>query len=341
MSTVVFDFGNARGKWLNAKSMEHGDFEHAIAPLTEDQWGRVAGRGKPPKGYIKVNGKPYAVGTTAKRHTISRRPEGAGRYTDTYYAPACLNALVESVGQSSKVVLYASHAPQDLSYAQDIVTIMQQEWEVECFYGTLHFSIGRVETFDEPLGGYAHYVFNADGTEKKKNPVSQKTALLLDVGGYTTDQVAIDPGGIIDIGSLRSTRAGVIAALDQFTNDLRAHHRELFRNVGDLDIRRVEDGIIKGVYPFGNQPIPCQEEATEAITKLVNEVILIINSAGGAANYDVILLTGGGSALIYNALCAAFPYINFIKVESSDSLMKYANVFGGAKIAALMKQVKA
>lgn len=340
MSRFIFDFGNARAKWFNPGKQQWGDFLHAIAPLSETDWNSIVGRRKPPKGLIKVNGLAYAVGEAAQRHTIKDKPKGAARYNELYYPPAACFAFIEGFAESANVSLYASHAPQDQKYASDLIHAIKGTWTVECQYGTLTFMVKRVMTFDEPLGGYAHYAFMPDGSERPNNPVADKTVLLIDVGGYTTDRVSVDPGGEIDLLSLESVRAGAIAVLQSFENELRQNNRALFKQAGDLDIRRVEQAIITGCYRYGKMEIDCHIEAQAAINSLVNDVIQVINSAGGAANYDVILLTGGGSALIYDALCVAFPNIEFVMVEPERSLMKFANVFGGAKIAALMNKAR-
>jgi hypothetical protein len=340
MARFVFDFGNARGKWFLPCNNIWGDFMHAVAPLNENEWQGIVGRGKPPKGLIKVNGLAYAIGEAARRHVITERPKGAARYNELYYLPAACFAFSEAFEESAEISLYASHAPQDQRYVQDLVRAVKGKWTVECQHGILMFHVKKVVGMDEPICGYAHYVFTKSGEEQPNNPIADKTVLLVDVGGYTADRVAVDPGGQIDLLSIESTRAGTIAAVQQFEKDMRSRNRHLFKNSGDLDIRRVEQAMITGVYRFGKIEIDCSKEAGEAINTLVNDVIQVINAAGGAANYDVILLTGGGSALIYDALTASFPAIDFIMVEPDRSLMKFANVFGGAKLAALMARLR-
>ena len=339
MARLVFDFGNARGKWFFPRDNKWGDFLHAVTQLTESEWRGIVGRGKPPKGLIKVNGTPYAIGDKARRHIIKERPKGAARYTPAYYSPAACFAMAEAFQKSTGVALYASHAPQDQAYAVDLMQSVSGEWAVECEYGALQFNVTKVVTLDEPLCGFAHYTFTKRGEERLDNPVKDKTSLIIDIGGYTADRASIDPGGEIDMLSIHSSRAGTIAAIEQFEAELRGNNMKEFKNTRELDIRRVEAAMISGVYMFGNKRIPCHIEATSAINGLVSDIIQVIDEAGGAANYDVILLDGGGSALIYDILVEAFPVIDFIMVEPERPLMKYANVFGGAKIAALMSKV--
>lgn len=336
----VFDFGNARGKWHDPHKHKYGDFLHAIKQLSESEWAIVAGNGKPPRGIIKVNGYPYAVGDAARRYTIPERPKGAARYRREYYGVALAFALSEAYGTSKRrVQLYASHAPGDAHYARNLVTSARGEFFVESNYGELAFNIADVRTFDEPLGGYSNYVFTEKGTERRSNPLTNVTTLVVDVGGYTVDVAAVDPGGEIDQLSLNSTRVGVLELIRNFEHELRANNATLFQDTGDLDIRRVEAGIMTGIYQFGRHQVDCTREATGAINALVNDVVQVINASGGAANFDYILLTGGGAALIYNALVDAFPRIEFLLSEPNIDNMKFSNVFGGAKIARLLTGV--
>lgn len=335
---LVLDAGNARIKWHNPHASTFGDFRHALVALSENQWRKVTGRGIAPDGFIRVNGQPYALGDAARSLVIHERPTGASRYHDTYYGVALAYALYQAFGQSTRnVFLMGSHAPVDQKYARNLEAAAKHKWEVVADGATYHFDVKDVFTYDEPLGGYMHFTFTEDGNVRKHNPLANVTTLVIDVGGYTTDIIAIDPGGNINLLTAKSTRTGTIKLLEQFEEELRANNATLFQQTGDIDIRRLEDALITGQFRFGKTPIDCAEEARGAINSLVNDVADVITSAGGAANFDAMLLTGGGAALIYDTLVEALPRINFVLAEKRRDLMKYANVFGGAKMSALLR----
>ena len=340
MSEMVFDFGNAWAKWYNPRSKLYGSFMHAIAPLSENDWTRIARRGSPPEGIAKINGKPFAFGSAARRHTIQERPRGAARYRDIYYGVALAYSLSECLQRTdANVRVCGSHAPIDIDYAINLREAVFGQWEVESRHGYSAFNVRDVMTFDEPLGGYSHYVFTERGEERRSNPLAERYTLTIDVGGYTVDVVAVDPGGQIDIMSAHSTRTGVIDLLKGFESELRSNNAALFQDTPDLDIRRVENALMSGQYHFGKVELDCANEAVAAINSLVFDVTQVINAAGGVANFDVMLLTGGGAALIYEALCTALPSVEFVMAERERELMKYANVFGGAKLSALLKRM--
>jgi hypothetical protein len=340
---IVFDFGNARWKWFNPRTNQHSDCRHALAEISTGDWNKVVGRSKtPPEGFAKVNGVPFVYGDAARRYLISQRPQGASRYHRGYYGVGAAIALSEVLEKGARAVtLWASHAPDDINYARHLTEAAKGKWVVECGHGEREFTIKDVQTFDEPLGGYCHYTYTELGKERKKNPLATQTTLVIDVGGYTTDVIAIDPGGSIDLLSAKSSRSGIIHLVEAFENDLRTNNSTLFQDTGDIDIRRIESAILTGVYKFGKTPIDCAYEAQQAITGLVNDVIQIITGAGGAANYDVMLLTGGGAAMIHDTLVKALPRVEFLLAEPNRDLMKFANVFGGAKLAAMLRSLGA
>lgn len=341
MPKITIDGGNGDYKWFDGKIYKH--FRHAIAFLTENQWRSVVGRSKtPPKGYIRVNGVPCAVGDAARRHVIKERPSGAARYHEAYAGVLAANVFAEAFEKSSKsVTVYASYAPQDDKYARDLEIALKRQWEVESFRGSQTFTVTRVETIDEPLCGLNHYVLTKAGRERANNPLKDKTCLVVDVGHHTVDVVAVDPGGVVDLESLGSTRTGVGELKKNFERELRANNQTRFKDTGDIDPRRIEQALITGKYPFGKLGIECREESGSAILSLINEIIDIISAAGGAANFDIILLTGGGPVLVYEALSIALPTIEFIMVEPERELMRYANAFGSWKNFEMLERIGA
>lgn len=336
----ALDFGNARIKWFNPRTNAYSDFRHAIVQLSENDWNRVTGRGTPPEGFIRVNGTPFVVGDSARRYLISERPRGASRYRDIYYGVGMAYALSEGLRKNvGNVTLFATHPPGDIAYTKNLCSAAKGDWEIVSRQGGLSFSVNQVETMDEPLAGYSHFVFTEKGVEKNGNELAGVTTLVVDVGGYTTDVAAVDPNGEIDPLSLKSVRTGVISATDEFETNLRGNNATLFIDTGDIDIRRIEQALLIGKYKFGKLNIDCKAEAEAALNSLTNDVIQVINSAGGVANYDVMLLTGGGSALLEKRLVKSIPRAEFILADSQQLNMKYANVFGAAKIGAMLRNL--
>lgn len=340
VADFVLDFGNARLKWFDPRQNAQGDNRHAIVQLTEGLWSAAIGRGKPHDGFVRVNGIPYVIGEAARRYIIPERPKGASRYRDTYYGVGMCYALAETFKRSMRSIhLMASHPPADIAYAPALIAAAKGRWHVESMHGETEFIVSEVTTFDEPLGGYSHYVFTEQGVEKKRNPLQALTTLVIDAGGYTVDVAAVDPNGEIDTISLKSTRTGVLDVFSQFENELRRNNATMFQDTGDIDAKKIESSLLSGQFRFGKVMIDCSREADGALNSFVNDVVQVINAAGGVANYEVMLLTGGGAALIYERLADALPRAEFVLAEPQRVYMKYANVYGGAKILAMLRRI--
>lgn len=357
---LSFDFGNGRGKWFNAVTDTVGDFRHAIARLSESTWRQVTSRnGAIPAGYVRVNGKPYAVGDVARRYTIADKPNGAARYVEDYYGVALGFALSQAYphGARGAINLLLTHAPADLDYAEDLCVVAERPsakrlqrktWEVESVSGKHVYVIGEVKTLDEPLGGYFQFALTFDGQfkddamieygegkNKRAVHISQITLQVIDAGSFTTDVGIIDANGAIDNASFRSTRIGGQNVLESFEKALRSNNSKLFKGVGDLDVKRVESALLSGVYRFGAKDVPCQQEATECLSELTNDVLQVVESAGGVANFDALLLTGGWAKIIYPSLVARLENAKIVTADKFDRMM-HANARGGAKYVALM-----
>jgi hypothetical protein len=342
MPDLYFDFGNADLKYFDGEK-SFGHTRHAIAPISESQWRTVMQRSKlPVEGYIAVEGKFFAIGEKARRYVLKEKPRGADRYVQEYYGVAMAYAISELFDNSHRVInLYASHAPRDIIYSDDLRRAALGRWHFVTHKGEYNLTVKTVDTFDEPLGGFNHTMLTKEGKLLKSNPYRQNTVLVVDVGGYTTDVVAVDPGGVIDESSLRSTLTGAIGVYETFEAELRSAYRDIFKGTGDITPNRLEKAIADGFFQFGNQKLECAEIAEASIATLTNDVVDVIKAAGGVANYDVIFLTGGGSALIANTVRQAVPTIDFVLAEQDIELLRYANVFGGAKFFTMVKRMEA
>lgn len=339
MARMGFDFGNSDIKGYDPRAKDHKYCRHAISALSVDQWEEMSSRGKIQEGFAKINGRPYAFGDAARKYILTDTPRGASRYKRDYYGVALAYMMSEVFRRDmAKVRLIATHAPADLHYTAALIKSAMGIWQVESRHGNnLVFQVESVKTCDEPIAGYANYVFNEHGDERKKNLLADATTLIVDVGGHTTDVAAVDPGGAIDMLSLRSTRTGVLNVISKFEDRLRGQYRELFQDTMNIDPRRIEKALSTGCYPLGSSSLDCTSIAQQSKTELVNDIVQVIRAAGGVANFDYVLLTGGGGQMVKSDLIAAYPGINFLMAEVNPELMRFANSFGAVKLSLVME----
>ncbi len=353
---IFLDFGNALWKYMMPSLDVEASTIHALYQLSSAEWQHVAGRvNKAPAGFIKVNGVPYVVGDSARRYGVPTKPFGAARYTPEYYGVGVCYAIVASIMQgfenmpkskrpsaptiSKQITLFGSHAPGDIDYVPFLQSAAIGNWDVEYMGHPFKFRITTVYPFDEPLGGFNHFILTTDGDFKKKNPIEKITSLVLDIGGKTTDSVPIDANAQIDISAMTSESSGINDVMDTFKKALRANNSAFFQNTDQIDLRRLNQAFVSGVYKGGGKEINCIKEADESANILLNDIHSIIAHAGGLANYDAVLLTGGGAVLMYDRLQMQYPEMTFHLAEADMDMAHFANVRGGRKLFTLLKRL--
>jgi threonine dehydrogenase-like Zn-dependent dehydrogenase len=65
-----------------------------------------------------------------------------------------------------------------------------REWTVEVEGREHRFRVGYANTFDEPVGGLMNVLLTEDGQHYRHSDIQYGRALVIDIGGFTTDWVA-------------------------------------------------------------------------------------------------------------------------------------------------------
>lgn len=320
-------------------------FPNAIQLITETEWKKAVRTGSASKHHIKVQGIPYVIGDMALRRGIAERPRGAARYNEQYFGVALCYVLASLYGRTSQdLIVYASHAPRDVEYVPNIKAAAKgnakKGWDVEYMGKEFNFKVSEVLTLDEPLGGFNNFVLTDAGKPVKDNPIKNKTVLVLDIGGYTTDTVAVDPGGQIDITTFYSQVVGAINVMDIFEEGLRANNRTAFQKAGILHPARLRQAFMTGVFEGGGKQIDCKQEADEAANLLLNDIDIIFQSRGGLINYDGVIGTGGFYQVMQERLQLAYPDIPFYASEADPQSAHLSNLRGMRKVFDMMENLQ-
>jgi len=86
------------------------------------------------------------------------------------------------------------------------------------------------------------------------------------------------------------------------------------------------------VFEGGGKKYTCDQEVEEATSLMLNQIADTYQRiAGGALSWDSIILTGGGSALLYPKLIPVLNHENVILADETEYL-HLANVRGGIKL---------
>lgn len=334
MKPFILDCGNDQIKSTAIGGAINEDcFKHIIVQMTEGDWRRIMGRsGVSDEDYFVINGIPYVIGEKALRYGSFKRENGAARYTQEYYGLFLALAMARVFRRSVKqVFLMGSHPPGDSDYRDDLMAAACRQWRVEWRGEILTFDVVDANTFDEPLGGWANTVLRKDGQGYANVSVNNGTSIVLDIGAYTTDGLVIDRGGNVDYGRAESATVGVLDAVEQFKKDFRTNNKQLLKGV-ELDDMEVHKAVKTGQFDLRGLGVKdCSVEAREVRNLLIADVLKFYDSYGGAALYNTLILTGGGSALLEKELRERIRHNNIILANTDPNELHMANVRGGLK----------
>jgi hypothetical protein len=183
-------------------------------------------------------------------------------------------------------------------------------------------------------------ILTEDGQHYQHSGIDNGRALIIDIGGFTTDWLAVNPGGEVDYSLARSVPFGIRNVLADFENSFRRNNLHAVKNTPVIAPERIRRAIVTGVFEGGGYRYPCEDEVQEATSLLLNRIANTYQSvAGGALGWDAIVLTGGGSALLYDRL---LPILNHECVILADDIasIHLANVRGGMKLWRLYEALR-
>lgn len=252
MSVLILDAGNSIIKAKIARR-EKGEiaFPHALRKLTESEYQNIVSRASMngnAKDYFRVNGIPYAVGESAERHGVLTQRSGASRYTRDYYGVLAAISLARLYGRGREVAVFGSHPPGDVKYREDLMQSVIGEWVIETDSSKANFRVIYANTFDEPVGGLMNVLLTVDGQHYQHAHVGEGRSLVIDIGGFTTDFLAVNPGGEVDYSLARSVPLGIQSVIHDFEESFRANNLEFVKDTPVLPPVRVRKAILTGIF---------------------------------------------------------------------------------------------
>lgn len=330
------DGGNAKWKFIAPKTKifpkKEDQFDHFFVSLTPQDFKRAKAReGMNTDHFYTVNGAHYMVGRKAARYGEFQQQIGEKRYNEQYYGVLAAIAMARGFNAPTKNIFFiGSHPPKDADYVDDLMAAVVKKWTVEWRDKTITLDVVDAATVDEPLCGWANVVFSADGKRYLNKTVNAGVTLVIDIGGVTTDGIVIDPNGEIDPSTADSAKIGILEAVDAFKDSFRSDYKTELKGV-DLDDAMAHEALQTGKFNLRGLGVKdCSLLATEIKRELVARIVNFYDSFGGAANYDTLILDGGGAALLEAELREKIRHNNIILADKSADL-HLANARGAIK----------
>ena len=225
---MVLDAGNSiiKAKIARRQNSEIA-YPHAMKQLTEREYEKItnqSGLKNQSMDYMRINGKPYVVGESAERHGLVTQRTGTARYTQDYYGVLAAVDLGRLYDRSREVSVFGSHPPGNVNFRQDLMGAVMGDWYVEVDGKERHFRVSYANTFDEPVGGLMNFLLTEDGQHYQHTRINDGRALVIDIGGFTTDWMAVNPGGEADYSLARNIPIGIQSLLADFVESFRSNN---------------------------------------------------------------------------------------------------------------------
>ena len=203
--------------------------------------------------YFRVNGTPYVVGESAERHGLITQRTSTARYTKDYSGVLAVISLSKLYGRGREVAVFASHPPGDVKYREDLMRSIIGEWEIETGQSKANFRVIYANTFDEPVGGLMNVLLTEDGQHYQYPQIGDGRSLVIDIGGFTTDFLAVNQGGEVDYVLARSVPLGIQSVINDFEESVRANNLEIVKDTPVLPPERVRRAVSSGTFTGGGK----------------------------------------------------------------------------------------
>lgn len=116
----------------------------------------------------------------------------------------------------------------------------------------------------------------------------------------------------------RSVPLGIQNVAADFEASFRANNLQAVKDTPVLPPERIRRAIVTGVFEGAGRHYPCEKESKEATSMVLSRIADTYQRiAGSAMSWDAIILTGGGSGLLYKRL---LPILNHERVILADDL---------------------
>lgn len=338
MYIVGLDAGNSGTK---AKS-ESGEvsFPSVFKEITKNDYEKAQLRGgsEATTDYFHIGDAYFVIGDTAMKQGVEMRQHGRSRYEREFYSVPLGVALFRLYERNARqVYLFASHAPQDVDYREQIQRASEGIHEVECA-GVKHiFNVKTTRCFDEPYGGLYNVLLTQEGTRYARTDLRRGRILVIDVGGYTLDTVIMEDGQIDYMSETTMADRGILNIERQLKRLIDNAFRDKFARSNPPTPARIRESIHTGILRAGGYgELDVIELVREAAAPVLNDITAAFLDNGGVGRLEWVLLTGGGCGLMEPVIRERLGHPNVILADDSKSI-HMANVRGGMKMAKAMK----
>jgi len=246
---------------------------------------------------VTVNGKHYFLGDLAIRHSrIAHRGLSPTRSEGDDLRILFLGALSMYCRETmNNFYVVTGLPPGRMHLADDLTRQLRGDHEVIRQTGGQRFGVSiridRIEVVPQPVGTYWSEVLDNRGQLRASNPMLKGRIGIIDIGFRTSDLATIVDGEYSPAFS-RTVPIGISTGYDTISSSLSTEYG-LERETYTLD-----DSIISGSINVSGQPVDISGLRDQVFEELATKLLVEVRSQWQLAEYDHILITGGGGQVL-------------------------------------------
>jgi len=229
----------------------------------------------------------------------------------------------------------------DSTHYRSVCASAYGEWQCVVNETEYRWHVKSPRAFVEPLGGLMNYLiaFNEyDDPVFRSGAFNGGVSLVIDVGGKTTDWQVMLPGGKPDPAGVGSVDIGIMDVERTFEEIFTHTNREIMKGSRGLNPAQLETGIKEGSVRVYGEPVDAGDAKYRATNQLLNRLDAALQRyLGGVGGYEMLVLTGGGSALLEAPLRNVLRHGN-VQLAGDKTSLHMANVRGGDKLWRIYEQ---
>jgi len=203
--------------------------------------------------------------------------------------------------------------------APDLKAALLGQHVVKTDATTFIANVTEVMVMPQPQGTIYAQMLTPDGSVNRSYQ-AMRTGVC-DVGTYTMDLALNDDGEYIDAES-GSVEGGVSAALERIAALLEREHRQ------KIPFKMVENVLRTGLFRAKGETLDYREAVQEALEPLRSATLNLMSEKWKTGTtLDVIYLSGGGAALVHDAVQALYPQTRLVdepQLANARGYLSYA-----------------
>lgn len=328
---LIIDAGNSHVKAICENQII--TFPHAFASVMPHEYDDGLSRyGKANAfDFVRINGQSFLVGPTAEYYQ-QQRLTGAPKYAREYYGVFFASTVARIFHVNPDLLkaglnVVASHASRDYEFHNMLRDAIRGSWSFECGGKRYKFSVSSIETYEECYGSYARCAFL-----KEKNrwttPLMGKVVGILDIGGGTVGTMLVDAKGTVQYGNSASGGQGFNNVVERLRTLLKKDFPQIFSRAAEIPNDRLRAALVTGKFTGGGRTTDVKQQVQLALNPLLNDINQLYSAhLGGGISLDVLMLTGGGNAIVGKTVENMLNHGSTWYAGNADDI-QFANVLG-------------